>query len=48
VNILRAGKHCEKLCGDLLAVHQRQCTLGKMETFSHLASDGITNLWVKL
>jgi hypothetical protein len=48
VNILRAGKRCEKLCGDLLAVHQRKCTLGKIETFSRLASDEITNLWVKL
>jgi hypothetical protein len=48
VNILQAGKHCEKLCGDLLAVHQRKCTWGKMETISHLASDEITNLWVKL
>jgi hypothetical protein len=48
VNILRARKHCEKLCGDLLVVHQRKCTLGKMETFSRLASDEITNLWVKL
>jgi hypothetical protein len=48
VNILRAGKYCERLCGDLLAVHQRKCMLDKMETFSHLASDEITNLWVKL
>jgi hypothetical protein len=48
VNILWAGKHCERLCGDLLAVHQRKCMLGKMEIFSHLASDEITNLWVKL
>jgi hypothetical protein len=48
VNILRARKHCEKLCGDLLAVHQMKCALGKMETFSRLASDEITNLWVKL
>jgi hypothetical protein len=23
---LWAGKCCEKLCGDLLAVHQRKCT----------------------
>jgi hypothetical protein len=38
----------EKLCGDLLVVHQRKCTLGKMETFSRLATDEITNLWVKL
>jgi hypothetical protein len=37
-----------KLCGDLLAVLQRKCTLGKMETFSRLASDEIMNLWVKL
>jgi hypothetical protein len=48
VNILWAGKHCEKLCDDLLDVHQKKCTLGKMETFSHLASDEITNLRVKL
>jgi hypothetical protein len=27
----------KKLCGDLLTVHKRKCTLGKMETFSHLA-----------
>jgi hypothetical protein len=38
----------EKLCGDLLAVHQRRCTLGKMESFSRLNSDEITNLWIKL
>jgi hypothetical protein len=38
----------KKLCGDLLAVHQRKCTLGKMETSSRLACDEITNLWVKL
>jgi hypothetical protein len=48
VDVLRAGKHCERLCGDLLAVHQRKCTVGKMETSSRLASDEITNLWVKL
>jgi hypothetical protein len=48
VNILWAEKRWERLCGDLLAVHQRKCTLGKMETFSHLASDEITNLQVKL
>jgi hypothetical protein len=48
VDILQAKKHCERLCGDLLAVHQRKCTLGKMETFSHLGRDEITNLWVKL
>jgi hypothetical protein len=48
VNILRAGKRCEKLCGDLLTVHQWKCTLGKIETFSRLASDEITNLWIKL
>jgi hypothetical protein len=48
VDVLWAGKRCEKLCGDLLAVHQRKCTLGKMETSSRLASDEITNLWVKL
>jgi hypothetical protein len=48
VNILWARKHCEKLCGDLLAVHQRRRMLGKIETFSHLASNKITNIWVKL
>jgi hypothetical protein len=48
LDVLRAGKHCEKLCGDLLVVHQRKCTLGKMETSSRLASDEITNVWVKL
>jgi hypothetical protein len=48
VNILRAGKRCERLCGDLLVVHQMKCTLGRMETSSRLASDEITNLWVKL
>jgi hypothetical protein len=48
VNILQAGKRCERLCGDLLAVHKRKCMLGKMETFSRLASDEITNLLVKL
>jgi hypothetical protein len=48
MDVLQAGKHCERLCGDLLAVHQRKYTLGKMETSSHLASDEITNLWVKL
>jgi hypothetical protein len=37
-----------KDCRDLLAVHQSKCTLGKMETLSRLASDGINNLWVKL
>jgi hypothetical protein len=47
-DILRARKRCERLCGDLLAMHQRKCTLGKIETFSHLASDEITDLWVKL
>ena len=45
---LVCGKCCEKLCGDLLVVHQRKCTLGKMETFSRLASDEITNLRVEL
>jgi hypothetical protein len=25
----------KKLCGDLLAVHLRKCTLGNMETVSH-------------
>jgi hypothetical protein len=48
VDVLRAGKRCERLCGDLLAVHQRNYALGKMETFSRLASDEITDLWVKL
>jgi hypothetical protein len=48
VDVLRVGKRCERLCGDLLAVHQRKCTLGKMETSSYLASDEITSLWVKL
>jgi hypothetical protein len=48
VDVLWAGKYYEKLCGDLLVVHQRKCTLGKMETSSRLASDEITNLWVKL
>jgi hypothetical protein len=48
VDVLRAGKCCERLCGDLLATYQRKCTLGKIETFNHLASDEITNLWVKL
>jgi hypothetical protein len=43
-----SGKWCEKLCGDLLVVHQRKCTLSKIETSSRLASDEITNLWVKL
>jgi hypothetical protein len=32
---LWAGKSCEKLCGDLLAVHLRKCMMGKMETLSH-------------
>jgi hypothetical protein len=40
------GNAVKKLCGDLLAVPQRKCTLGKMETSSRLASDEITNLWV--
>jgi hypothetical protein len=30
-----AGKSCEKLCGDLLAVHLRKCMVGKTETLSH-------------
>jgi hypothetical protein len=38
----------KKLCGDLLAMQQRKCTLSKMETSSRLASNEITNLWVKL
>jgi hypothetical protein len=29
------GKICEKLCGDLLAIHLRKCMMGKMETLSH-------------
>jgi hypothetical protein len=33
---------------DLLAMHQRKCTLGKNGDFSVLASDEITNLWLKL
>jgi hypothetical protein len=41
-------KVVKKLCGDLLAVHQRKCTLSKIETFSRLASDEITNMWIKL
>jgi hypothetical protein len=32
---LRAGKCCEKLYGDLLAVHLKKCMMGKMETLSH-------------
>jgi hypothetical protein len=48
VDVLWAGKHYERLCADLLAVHQWKCTLGELETFSRLASDEITNLWVKL
>jgi hypothetical protein len=35
VDVLQVGKHCERLCDDLLAVHLRKCTLGKMETLSH-------------
>jgi hypothetical protein len=35
VDVLRARKHCERLCGDLLAVHPRKCMLGKTETLSH-------------
>jgi hypothetical protein len=48
VDVLWGGKCYKRLCGDLLALHKRKCTLGKMETFSRLASDEITNLWVKL
>jgi hypothetical protein len=48
VDVLWARKHCERLCGDLWAVHQKKCTLGKIETSSRLARDEITNLWVKL
>jgi hypothetical protein len=29
---LWARKSCEKLCGDLLAIHPRKCMMGKMET----------------
>jgi hypothetical protein len=43
-----ASVGCDFRSGDLLAIHQRKCTLGKMETFSRLASDEVTNLWVKL
>jgi hypothetical protein len=35
VDVLHAGKRCERLCGDLLAVHLRKCMLGKTETLSH-------------
>jgi hypothetical protein len=28
----RAGKYCERLCGDIMVVHQRKCTWGKMKT----------------
>jgi hypothetical protein len=35
MNILLAGKRCERLCGDLIAVHLRKCMLGKLETLSH-------------
>jgi hypothetical protein len=48
VDVLRAEKYCERLSGDLLAVHQRKCIVGKIETSSRLGSDEITNLWVKL
>jgi hypothetical protein len=48
VNILWAEKCCNRLYGDLLVVHKRKCTLGKMETLSCLVSDKITNIWVKL
>jgi hypothetical protein len=44
----RLGNAVKKLFGDLLTVHQRKCMKGKIETFSRLASDEITNLWVKL
>jgi hypothetical protein len=33
VNILWAGKCCERLCGDLLAMHQRNCTIGQIGDF---------------
>jgi hypothetical protein len=29
VDVLRAGKICEKLCGDLMAIHLRKCMMGK-------------------
>ncbi len=48
MDVLRAGKIYEKLCGDLLAMHQRKCTLGKMETSSRLASDEITTRGYKV
>jgi hypothetical protein len=35
VDVLRAGKICEKLCGNLLAIHLRKCMMVKMETLSH-------------
>jgi hypothetical protein len=35
VDVLWAGKCCEKLCGDLLPVHLRKCMMGKMGTLSH-------------
>jgi hypothetical protein len=35
VNILRVGKRYERLCGDLLPINLRKCTLGKMETLIH-------------
>jgi hypothetical protein len=34
VNALRAAKHYERLCGDLIVVHLRKCTVRKMETLS--------------
>jgi hypothetical protein len=43
VDVLQARKRCERLCSDLLAMHQRKCTLDKMETSSRLDSDEITN-----
>jgi hypothetical protein len=39
LDVLQAGKRYERLCGDLLVVHQRKCTLGKIETSNRLASD---------
>jgi hypothetical protein len=30
VDVLRAGKYYEKLYGDLVVMHQRKCTCGKI------------------
>jgi hypothetical protein len=35
VDVLRAAKSYEKLCGDILVVHLKKCMMGKMETLSH-------------